>query len=62
MSDFTKIGDSLICIRLKVTRGGTSAESYEDLFLNKQPGDVAWTEITRHEWERRKAELDKVPS
>ena len=61
MSDFQKIGDSLICIRV-IGKTSAGENVLHDQFLKKNPCEDWWTPITHDEWLAAKAELDKVPS
>ena len=65
MSDFQKIGDSLMVIRVWSVPEDGGVYSARDVWLVKIPirgGEPGWVETTQQDWKARKADLDKVPS
>lgn len=65
MSDFQKIGEDLMRIRIWTLPSREGEEfSARDLWLMKADirGEPGWTETTMQAWKARKAEIDKVPS
>ena len=65
MSDFQKIGETLMVIRVWTLPQADEPFSARDVWLVKVPirgGEPGWVETTQQDWNARKAELDKVPS